>query len=87
MYRGRKVHFGRNYFSKNIIFSLKKQHKKDGMICEHITPPMVILYIFPLHIYPQIVLKSFSLLIWDCSLFIPKVAQIGVCFKKRATHL
>ena len=38
MYMGRKTHFGRNYFAKNIIL-LKKQHKKDGMICEHITPP------------------------------------------------
>ena len=48
MYRGRKTHFGRNYFAKNII-PLKKQQKKDGMICEHITPPMVILYFFASH--------------------------------------
>ena len=45
MYRGRKTHFGRNYFAKNIIL-LKKQQKRRYDMRTHHTAYGYLLYPF-----------------------------------------
>ncbi len=73
-------------FSKNIIL-LKKQHKKDGIICEHITPPMAIFYI--LSVSHSLTNRSgivFTLGLGLFLYFIVKASQIIIYFESKKNH-